>query len=497
MRNAVWRLLGPALVAGFLLSAGATLIPRDDILARAQTYPGVAPCLNLTSPAFGALGNNSTDTATPLNNALASLTGNGGCIFIPPGKYRFNAAVTLNLPAGIFSVSLYGGGQDTTILTWPNASGGLTFNYAGPNSSVHIRDLGFTTGTTAGGVALGLLQSSSNATPAYSAVSDVYRVTIRGDDGYSAIDYWSTGIAVSNVSNVQFENVAIAGASTPNGNGITLVGLPGSSTFGVQYNIAKSTFDNLGAGIVYGSFIQGVTVDQSNFTSNNGTSGGIQIPGAQTGALAQLAVTNSQFNVPGTAIALLTTSPPTTEVMLANNLFIQRANSSAINLGTSTTFSVTGNTITASSTTGTNAIASNGGIGTISGNVVTGFATGITLQASATAIVVGGNTLSTNTTAISNLAASVSNMIVNNPGYNPVGPAAITVTASPFTYTAGASPETVYIFSGTVSAVTIDKNGGGLGTVACGASPCAVDLGPFEQTKVTYTVAPSMNKMIH
>jgi len=475
---------------------GAAGVGQDCTSKQTQTVLNSTQCLNITSSAFGGVGDNSTDNTTPLNTALAALTGTGGCIYFPPGKYKFNSSVSFSLPAGIFSMGLLGSGQDNTILTWPNASGGITFNYAGISSSAHIRDLSFTTGTTAGGNALTLNLATSVANPADTAISDVYRVTMRGDDGYAATDYWSLGLNIANVSNIQIENLAVIGAASANGTGISIIGLPGSSTYGVQYNIAKSALQFLTSGIVYNSFVQGVTVDQTNFTGNIN---GIISPASQTGTLAQLAVTNSQFN-PAASGGGIVTSTSITEVLIANNLFIALAsNINTINLVANNHFVITGNEITSGNLTGTGGILVNttsaGAKGIIANNDIFGFATGIALQAGSQNVSVQGNTFTGNTTTISN--SGTGNIIVNNSGYNPVGPGAITVTASPFTYTAGASPETVYIWAGTVSSVTFDKNGGALGTVACASSPCTVDLGPFEQTKVTYTVAPNMNKMVH
>jgi len=62
---------------------------------------------------------------------------------------------------------------------------------------------------------------------------------------------------------------------------------------------------------------------------------------------------------------------------------------------------------------------------------------------------------------------------------------------SPFTYTAGSSRETVYIFGGTVSNVSLG------GTQIAAASPTQVQLAPGEAVTVTYSVAPSMVKDIH
>ncbi len=80
--------------------------------------------------------------------------------------------------------------------------------------------------------------------------------------------------------------------------------------------------------------------------------------------------------------------------------------------------------------------------------------------------------------------------IQNNLGYNPVGPSAITVGASPFTYTAGVTPETVYIQGGTVSNITIG------GTSVAVASPSQVQLPSGVAVVVTYTGTPTMVRYI-
>jgi hypothetical protein len=82
-------------------------------------------------------------------------------------------------------------------------------------------------------------------------------------------------------------------------------------------------------------------------------------------------------------------------------------------------------------------------------------------------------------------------IIENVRGYNPVGQSAITVGASPFTYTAGSSPETVYIYGGTVSNIRIGA------TQVAAASPAQISLTPGESIIVTYTAAPTMVKDVH
>ncbi len=122
--------------------------------------------------------------------------------------------------------------------------------------------------------------------------------------------------------------------------------------------------------------------------------------------------------------------------------------------------------------------------------------TGIALGGTIGTLSVTTNDLTGNTTPLSNSSTPTLLQIVSNIGYNPVGPvAAISVGASPFTYTAGPSPETVYLNGGTVSLVETANNGTFV-TVLVTTNTSAY-LGPNEQLRVTYTAAPTMVKAIH
>ena len=98
--------------------------------------------------------------------------------------------------------------------------------------------------------------------------------------------------------------------------------------------------------------------------------------------------------------------------------------------------------------------------------------------------------LSTNGTAPISNTATGPFIIKDCNGYNPVGPSAVTVTASPMTYTAGSSPETLYVKGGTVT--TITKGGVTLAT----ATDAAIPVSPAQAVIITYTVAPTMAKDI-
>lgn len=358
-----------------------------------------------------------SDSTSALNSAFTA----SPIVAFPAGAFKFNSAVTVSVASGA-SVSLRGQGADVTTLTWPNASGGITFNYGNIFSGVHILDLTFATNQVGGGTAINLSQTASNVNPAVSSTSDIRRVTCRGADGYGATDFWTTCVNVANVSNIQFDNLFVNGPSAVGGTGISLIGLPGSSTYGVVYNIAKSTFNNLTTGISYGSFIQGVTVDQSNFTSNlgSGSSTGISVPAAQTGILDQLSVTNSQFAQKISAISLATS---VNEVQVANNLFIVQASSgTGLNLTNTFGCNITGNYIAVTTVTGTTGINATGTVQrcTINDNTITGAGTGIAIGASVTGTEVSGNNFAANTTNITNGSTSNTNTGNNLPqiGYN-------------------------------------------------------------------------------
>ena len=134
----------------------------------------------------------------------------------------------------------------------------------------------------------------------------------------------------------------------------------------------------------------------------------------------------------------------------------------------------------------TNFAVQNNQIGT--GSVYGANANGIALTAGATnGYIITGNDLRGNTgSAYVSGATGIIARVEANLGYNPVGTFGITVGASPFTYTAGASPETVYINSGTVGLITVS------GVSVLQQSNCAISLEPFQSVVVTYTVAPSM-----
>jgi hypothetical protein len=125
-------------------------------------------------------------------------------------------------------------------------------------------------------------------------------------------------------------------------------------------------------------------------------------------------------------------------------------------------------------------------------------AAGIYFVGTSTNTQIQGVDLSNNNTIPIAFGGVVTGRIEGNPGYNPVGAAAIgSPPASGNPYTAGASPETIYLSaSGGVSAVT--QNGTGVLPAALGNNIVATfDLGPGEILTPTYGGAITMKKMVH
>lgn len=274
----------------------------------------------LNAVSYGADPTGATDSTAAWTAMLTALgAGHCGSIYFPKGKYRFNAALSATLTSTPYSqcaISIEGDGQDLSVLYWPNASGGLTINYANVRNSAHFRNLTFTTGQAGGGTALTL---SLSGTDVGVAGSTIQNVAIRGDDGYYVADYWDYGVKILQVSYVQVVNLSVSGMAGHNGIGMLIQGNgPTATAYSVVVDVAQSNFQQLNKGIVYGSYVQGVTVSQSNFTAGNY---GIISEAAESGTLEQLAVNSSQFNVTRAGINAATAI---VNLQISNNLiFVQ------------------------------------------------------------------------------------------------------------------------------------------------------------------------------
>lgn len=444
---------------------------------------------------WGADPTGASDSAAAFNSALAASNN----IAFPAGKFKFLSNIGYTFGAGIASLSITGAGQGVTTLYWPSSGGGLTLNYYGKGSSANISGLSLTTGTTNGGYALVLVQTAAESNPGAGATTSIRDVTIRGDDGYRLTDYWGIGVDIVNVSNVNIDGLTVSGSSSQQGTGASIVGLVASSTYAVVLNIDKSNFVGLAYGFIYGSYVQGVTIDKTNFTF---VSLAITSLSSETGALVQLDVTNSQFN-PGSASggAAIILQTFISGFVATNNFFVIGGPSQfGIYIAQVGHCQISNNSLQGLASTSSNAIVIgaqySGSPCDVSHNDIYGFitsGTAIWLQASSAGVNVSDNMFASNGTNIVN--SGTGNRITDNLGYNPVGAAAITTSSSPYTYTAGASPETIYIAATTITAVT--QGGISILPAALGTTDFTIQLGPNEPVVITYTGTLVAKKMVH
>ncbi len=364
----------------------------------AAAGPKVAAC-----PSIDAYGGStrSPDNSAALLAALAASPGASQCASIPPGRFSFAGPVAIRLRQGAASATLTGAGADVTELYWPTG-GGLAFNFADPDNSVHIRNLSLTTATAGQGTGLVLdMAAGQGGSPADNATSDISGVTLRGTDGYAVTDYWDTGVALLGVSNVNLTGLNVTGPGgagySSRGQGLVIAGTAGTPP--VVFNVSGASFDYLQAGIVYGNYVQGLTVAQSNFT---GDTYGIFVPPNRQN-LDQLAVSDSQFNC---ALAGVYVGSYLSNTLFTANLFIVPNTGIGIALPAAYLYSAVGNAFNDGSPTNTRMrpigieVGASSGGGTITGNLFNSMTTAILLDAQSTGANVQSNDYSGNTTAV-------------------------------------------------------------------------------------------------
>jgi len=364
--------------------------------------PPAGKCSNIE--AYGG-STSSPDNSAALTAALSESSGDGRCVFFPPGRFTFASKFEFVLPSGSASLTLAGAGADVTQLYWP-AGGGLTIDYVGSENSVHLRDMSFTTGTAGVGNAIVLNQTQGHIGTQDNALTDLFDITIRGVDGYSQTDYWEHAVEIIKISNVNFVGLVVAGpggaAYSTRGVGVVLLGSAGDPS--VVYNVAGATFNYLSEGIVYDQQVEGLTVSQSNFV---GDDYGIYVPSGLAG-LDQLTVLGSQFNC---ATAGIHVGSYLSNTLFSGNLFIVPNTGTGLWLDHAYLYSAVGNSFNVgSSEKGSHYpigiyVGSTAGGGTITGNLFDNMVTAIFLDRASTGANVQSNEYSNNSIMVRNLGS--------------------------------------------------------------------------------------------
>jgi len=361
-----------------------------------------SPQVTLANSA-GFVGDGVTNNDAAFTAWWSGLSSAGGCLEFGKGTYVFSSAINKTMASSRQTVTIRGLGSDLSILHWPSG-GGMKIVQGSSLNSVHIRDLTFTTGAANTGSAIVL---DSNGIALGSAqLSNVTNVAIRGndfDDINSNVHYWAVGLQIRGWSNINVEGLTTYG----------LIGAPGTAGGGIGMNVngystgqsivintSNSTFSWHNVGVELDSYWEGLTFNQCNFQGEVG-SVGLYCPTGQTNSGPLLNVSGCQFNSGGQQIDMVSAVPEMivrgcTITVIGNNNFgiLHGAGSSPI---------IVGNLFNVASGTGTTGVSLNCTNGVVGSNIFVGLATGVTLNASATAVNVSQNLYPGVTTQVNNL----------------------------------------------------------------------------------------------
>jgi hypothetical protein len=377
---------------------------------------------------WGADPTGSTDSASAFNSALTA----SNMVQFPAGTFKFASSISYTIASGLHSLSIGCAGMGQTELYWPSTNGiAVTYGDA-ENNSVNIHDCTITTGTAGTYTGLSLSFSGTYGNPAVAASNTITNLTFRGHDGYAVTDYWNKALSILSVSNVNVISSYFVGASAASGYGIFDAST--TAAIGAVLNVSNSAFVLNNVGMSLGAYLEGVTVSQSNFTTDNTA---IDVVSGNSGTgIAQLGIFNSQFGVAASGIGIHLESSVFDSAILGNLFNVAASAFAVVMENDNGPHFETNNAINCASSTTSNGVVIKGTFYNVGSNFFTGCATALDLTATAVAGVVANNYFQSSVTAILNGGAT-STTIVNNGNYNAPGVACSGTPTSSFATSGG------------------------------------------------------------
>ena len=220
---------------------------------------------------------------------------------------------------------------------------------------------------------------------------------------------WGYGLNFYGASNINLisDNIVGSGAAYASV-GVCIQATGTSSIIPVVVNLTAVTANYCGYGFVYGPYLQGVTISQSNFT---GDAVGIYVPSGQAGN-DQLVVNSTQINASLYDIQVMSALPA---FLVSGNTLYINSNSGgvALYMANAANYAITRNSFIGIGTSQNGLVEgswqSAGGV--ITGNQFYNFTTGIWLQSNSRFATVGLNSYSSvNTNTLNN---GTNNTIIN------------------------------------------------------------------------------------
>ena len=432
---------------------------------------------------FGADPTASADSLPAWNSlaAVAAASGSGASILFPHGKYKFSGPATFTFPSGVFDLSIRGYGA---ILFWPATGGGMSLSLSSPMHTFNVQGMHFTVGVANGGNGFSTTQSVALQSSAQQSFRDV---VFRGDDntGNGGSFYWSNCVQLSSLTGANFEACTFQGGNVSSGvfggEGIAFIGTSLSQE-GLFCNCSGCFFFGLATAILYGPFVQAITLSQTFIV---GCNLGVASLASEGGSLEELTITGSDIECTSGCIALLTGVP---FVIIQGTIFAGTANNATIWLPQCMGALLTGNQIAVNSATGSSGILLQDSTSpsTITGNVITGAEFGVNLGTGSNNVTVVGNNIDNCTTPVGDFGTA--NFIANNLGVPVVHTTPAAPGGSPYSYTAGSRPEALFISStGTITQILLPDGAGMLGNVVGADQAITIPLYPHMTVQITFT----------
>jgi hypothetical protein len=376
----------------------------DTVMAgAAPVTTTLVPEINITDPAYGAIGDGTTNNDAALTAAVADLGAQGGTIYFPAGKYKFSAQQTFTYPnSTLYDITLRGDGQDATELYWATGNGilaNLNGNSAAVcNQSFHMRDLSVVTGANNTGTGVKVSQTGTVGGAANAALSEFTRVTFRGDGAILANPgkCWAVAASLAGVNCVNLNGCLFSGTGPVAGVGVAIAGLGAGANNGVVFNAIGCSWINNTTSLSIGNHVQGVTLTSCNITDmttgivNNGTSDNVQI-----------SVVNCQFGANNSSTNCIVMTTATNNLSVVNSLFIMGTGSGGIVCTSTENLIVTGTLFTGGGSTATgislSSITSDSVVQIVGNQFATGTGINIVATTANTGVVVKGNGFLQNT----------------------------------------------------------------------------------------------------
>jgi hypothetical protein len=487
---------------------------------------------------YGLKADAASDQATSLTAAVAAIPASGGVLVLPCGKISLSSLTITKQ-----NVIVEGGGQNCTSISTLNKTGDvltLSGDYSG------VRDVGFrqagatnSNGTVANSRTSGY---TVNMTGAYQFVERAsfqhcYRCirmgTTAGSGRVTQVDmtYFTSNATAAGAGGIVVDNPQLGpdnwidhaiiygdsggAADQPNSRPLFGIQIANSGATKISHNDVVGFINNLRINPDTGKTAQATLVSDTYFDSAQGDN--VLIDPAGTGFVFATQFVNTWLtntNAPGNSglklVGLGATGNdghPIIGTRFSNGFIVSTAPNS-LNGVVCNDANVIDTTVTGTVIAGWN-IGVNIGVNcsgfTVADNSIGNYSPfglgsnnyAVALNAgSGDYISVTNNRMSGNgnNPVLNQGPTGTHNQITGNLGYNGVqNSTQFTAGASPYTYTNGPEPATIYVRGGTVQSIVAGIGGAGLAS----ESPAVVPMGPNQSIVITHSAAPILSRVPH